>query len=76
LFQVKIWTAATPEATQWACSATLKLTESITAVDLTLHESMLVLAAGTESGAIVVYSVSSVSDGAVSAKELLKIDER
>jgi hypothetical protein len=75
LYQIKIWTAATPEATQWACSATLKLTESITAVDLTLHGSMLVLAAGTESGGIVVYSISA-ADGAVSSKELLKIDER
>lgn len=52
---VKIWSLGDDNI--WVAKATIKLTESITAVDMVAQGSKVLLAVGTESGAISIYEV-------------------
>lgn len=52
---VKIWSLGDDKT--WVARSTIKLTESITAVDMVAQGSKVLLAVGTESGAISIYEV-------------------
>lgn len=66
---VKIWSLA--EEKVWTARSTIKLAESITAVDMRLHGSVVLLAVGTENGAISIYEIRS---GNLEATLLIAVD--
>lgn len=74
--QVKIWTSAVEDGTQWAAAGTIKLTEASTAVAMTSDGSDgYLLAVGKESGSIEVFAVAVNADG-VKSERLCTFDPR
>lgn len=67
---VKLW--ASTEDGSWAVATSIKLAESVTAIDMVAHEDNLILAVGTEAGALSVYSVHK---GSLEATLLHAVDD-
>jgi WD40 repeat protein len=70
---VKLWRQNPNQ--EWTAVCTLKMTESATAVDITSTPAAPLLAVGTESGAISLYSIESQED-AMETKLVHEIESR
>lgn len=70
---VKLWKQNPNQ--EWTAVCTLKMTESATAVDITSTSSGPLLAVGTESGAISLYTIESRED-AMETKLVHEIESR
>ncbi|WVQ98910.1 hypothetical protein IAU59_006041 [Kwoniella sp. CBS 9459] len=79
---VKIWIPATPDASQWTAANTIKLEESVTAVEIiavlssavSSQKGRYLIAIGTESGAISIHSLKRV-DAVVETRVLATLDQ-
>jgi elongator complex protein 2 len=70
---VKLWRQNPNQ--EWTAVSTLKMTESATAVDITSTPEGPLLAIGTESGTVSLYTIE-VKEGTVETKQVHEIESR